>query len=125
MLTAKIAVSYWCGRGDSNPYDLAIASPSSWCVCQFRHFRDHCHTENWSVSEIGELVNSKSSSSSTNSPTYQFTNSLTSRITLVSSVPPARVNLPVPVPAQASIPLAPALPAKTARLRVGAAAPLR
>src|SRR5204863_9990258 len=29
----------WCGRGDSNPYDLAIASPSSWCVCQFRHFR--------------------------------------------------------------------------------------
>src|SRR3984893_15154340 len=29
----------WCGRGDSNPYDIAIASPSSWCVCQFRHFR--------------------------------------------------------------------------------------
>src|SRR4051794_31009775 len=30
----------WCGRGDSNPHDIAIASPSSWCVCQFRHFRD-------------------------------------------------------------------------------------
>src|SRR5690606_1969558 len=29
----------WCERGDSNPHDLAIASPSSWCVCQFRHFR--------------------------------------------------------------------------------------
>ena len=24
----------WCGRGDSNPHDLAIASPSSWCVCR-------------------------------------------------------------------------------------------
>jgi hypothetical protein len=30
----------WCGRGDSNPHALASASPSSWCVCQFRHFRD-------------------------------------------------------------------------------------
>src|SRR5438093_1335586 len=30
----------WCGRGDSNPHDLATASPSSWCVCQFRHFRE-------------------------------------------------------------------------------------
>src|SRR6476660_9404130 len=30
----------WCGRGDSNPYGIATASPSSWCVCQFRHFRD-------------------------------------------------------------------------------------
>src|SRR5690606_37927874 len=29
----------WCGRGDSNPHELAPASPSSWCVCQFRHFR--------------------------------------------------------------------------------------
>ena len=29
----------WCGRGDSNPHVLANASPSSWCVCQFRHFR--------------------------------------------------------------------------------------
>ena len=26
-------------KGDSNPHDLAAASPSSWCVCQFRHFR--------------------------------------------------------------------------------------
>src|SRR5262245_25036865 len=31
--------SNWCGRGDSNPHALASASPSSWCVCQFRHFR--------------------------------------------------------------------------------------
>jgi hypothetical protein len=29
----------WCGRGDSNPHGIATASPSSWCVCQFRHFR--------------------------------------------------------------------------------------
>jgi hypothetical protein len=33
-------LAIWCGRGDSNPHDIAIASPSSWCVCQFRHFRD-------------------------------------------------------------------------------------
>ena len=32
----------WCGRGDSNPHVLASASPSSWCVCQFRHFRVTC-----------------------------------------------------------------------------------
>ena len=30
-----------CGRGDSNPHDVATASPSSWCVCQFRHFREY------------------------------------------------------------------------------------
>src|SRR5215831_3701219 len=30
----------WCGRRDSNPHALASASPSSWCVCQFRHFRN-------------------------------------------------------------------------------------
>src|SRR5688572_15002198 len=30
----------WCGRGDSNPHGIATASPSSWCVCQFRHFRE-------------------------------------------------------------------------------------
>ena len=30
----------WCERRDSNSHDLAIASPSSWCVCQFRHFRE-------------------------------------------------------------------------------------
>src|SRR3954465_13192495 len=29
----------WCGRKDSNLHALAGASPSSWCVCQFRHFR--------------------------------------------------------------------------------------
>ena len=27
----------WCRRGDLNPYALSSASPSSWCVCQFRH----------------------------------------------------------------------------------------
>ena len=32
----------WCGRGDSNPHEIAPASPSSWCVCQFRHFRMRC-----------------------------------------------------------------------------------
>src|SRR5579862_467155 len=29
----------WCGRVDSNHHALASASPSSWCVCQFRHDR--------------------------------------------------------------------------------------
>src|SRR2546430_3827670 len=29
----------WCGRKDSNLHGIATASPSSWCVCQFRHFR--------------------------------------------------------------------------------------
>ena len=28
-----------CGRRDLNPHTLSGASPSSWCVCQFRHFR--------------------------------------------------------------------------------------
>ncbi len=27
-----------CRRGDLNPHALAGASPSSWCVCLFRHF---------------------------------------------------------------------------------------
>ena len=31
---------FWCGRKDSNLHGIATASPSSWCVCQFRHFRD-------------------------------------------------------------------------------------
>ena len=30
----------WCERRDSNSHALASASPSSWCVCQFRHFRE-------------------------------------------------------------------------------------
>jgi hypothetical protein len=30
----------WCGREDSNLHGVAPASPSSWCVCQFRHCRD-------------------------------------------------------------------------------------
>ena len=29
----------WCGEGDLNPHEVALASPSSWCVCQFRHLR--------------------------------------------------------------------------------------
>ena len=29
----------WCGSGDLNPDAPKSASPSSWCVCQFRHFR--------------------------------------------------------------------------------------
>src|SRR5882762_6370861 len=29
----------WCGREDSNLHGIATASPSSWCVCQFRHCR--------------------------------------------------------------------------------------
>ena len=28
-----------CGSGDLNPDGITTASPSSWCVCQFRHFR--------------------------------------------------------------------------------------
>src|SRR5688500_15638033 len=30
----------WCERRDSNSHGIATASPSSWCVCQFRHFRE-------------------------------------------------------------------------------------
>ena len=26
-------------KGGSTPHALASVSPSSWCVCQFRHFR--------------------------------------------------------------------------------------
>src|SRR5450631_3714438 len=29
----------WCGEGDLNPHEIAPASTSSWCVCQFRHLR--------------------------------------------------------------------------------------
>src|SRR5258705_7490707 len=36
---AFLILKGWCGRGDSNPHGIATASPSSWCVCQFRHFR--------------------------------------------------------------------------------------
>src|SRR5271170_3002496 len=32
-------VKVWCGRVDSNHHGIATASPSSWCVCQFRHDR--------------------------------------------------------------------------------------
>jgi hypothetical protein len=36
----RYGLDCWCGRGDSNPHGIATASPSSWCVCQFRHFRE-------------------------------------------------------------------------------------
>src|SRR5262249_26339281 len=29
----------WCGREASTLHGIAPASPSSWCVCQFRHYR--------------------------------------------------------------------------------------
>jgi hypothetical protein len=32
-------IEKWCGRVDSNHHGIATASPSSWCVCQFRHDR--------------------------------------------------------------------------------------
>jgi hypothetical protein len=34
----------WCGRVDSNHHGIATASPSSWCVCQFRHDRTEVRT---------------------------------------------------------------------------------
>ena len=33
------SIKSWCGRVDSNHHGIATASPSSWCVCQFRHDR--------------------------------------------------------------------------------------
>jgi hypothetical protein len=33
------SIESWCGRVDSNHHGIATASPSSWCVCQFRHDR--------------------------------------------------------------------------------------
>src|ERR1700680_3715510 len=39
----------WCGGVDSNHHGIATASPSSWCVCQFRHDRktlETTHPEN-------------------------------------------------------------------------------
>jgi hypothetical protein len=36
----------WCGSGDLNPDGITTASPSSWCVCQFRHFRVRGPNEN-------------------------------------------------------------------------------
>ena len=42
-----------CGRGDSNPHALASVSPSSWCVCQFRHFRIKGSVELSVVSQLG------------------------------------------------------------------------
>src|SRR5262249_31744648 len=43
----RASFSFWCGRGDSNPHGIATASPSSWCVCQFRHFRESCEGETY------------------------------------------------------------------------------
>jgi hypothetical protein len=39
LLTEIIYRKIWCGRVDSNHHGIATASPSSWCVCQFRHDR--------------------------------------------------------------------------------------
>jgi hypothetical protein len=39
----------WCGRVDSNHHGIATASPSSWCVCQFRHDRTE---ENQQVTRV-------------------------------------------------------------------------
>ncbi len=39
IIGMKNAVYVWCGRVDSNHHGIATASPSSWCVCQFRHDR--------------------------------------------------------------------------------------
>src|SRR6185369_2961891 len=33
------AFQYWCGGMESNHHGVAPASPSSWCVYQFRHHR--------------------------------------------------------------------------------------
>jgi uncharacterized protein len=40
----------WCGREDSNLHGIATASPSSWCVCQFRHYRIPCDYNREAVS---------------------------------------------------------------------------
>ena len=37
-----LRIESWCGRVDSNHHGIATASPSSWCVCQFRHDRAGC-----------------------------------------------------------------------------------
>src|SRR6187397_824210 len=51
---------YWCGRKDSNLHALASASPSSWCVCQFRHFREvfprTSYHRGWVVVVVGGLA---------------------------------------------------------------------
>lgn len=39
-----VAKRRWCGRVDSNHHGIATASPSSWCVCQFRHDRTEVRT---------------------------------------------------------------------------------
>ena len=40
----RILGEIWCGRVDSNHHGIATASPSSWCVCQFRHDRTEVRT---------------------------------------------------------------------------------
>jgi hypothetical protein len=49
-----VAICNWCGRGDSNPHALAGASPSSWCVCQFRHFRKRLTRAPWRLRTGGQ-----------------------------------------------------------------------
>ena len=36
-----------CGRQDLNLHRIAPASPSSWCVCQFRHSREELLLRNY------------------------------------------------------------------------------
>src|ERR1700730_8600835 len=71
----------WCGRGDSNPYDIAIASPSSWGVCQFRHFRN-CEVQKLVTSRVGDLAIAFA-----NSRTHQFANSTLAAPAAVAAAP--------------------------------------
>src|SRR5208282_5000616 len=84
----------WCGRVDSNHHGIATASPSSWCVCQFRHDR---------VSELNKYRREE--------PLMRAATVLESRqVAPVSRVPAANLNClgtgaslqwPTGVPAQA------------------------
>ena len=84
----------WCGRVDSNHHGIATASPSSWCVCQFRHDR---------VSELNKYRREE--------PLMRAATGLESRqVAPVSRVPAANLNClgtgaslqwPTGVPAQA------------------------
>ena len=60
------AVLKWCGRGDSNPYGITTASPSSWCVCQFRHFRVVC----FEVPKLPTVANNSGALEAVQNPQY-------------------------------------------------------
>ena len=40
--TGLVRTYNWCGGMESNHHGVAPASPSSWCVYQFRHHRKQC-----------------------------------------------------------------------------------